>query len=234
MSVAEEVRPNRNVPPARVRAAFINNFAGFKTPSDGSNLQILPFALDENTWNSLASGNGGDNWKWNASTERVVAGCDGVREVNLYPQGTGSPGNRGTVDIGGSNNSTSDLARQIVHGISAQDMEDLGGDLEFNAQGTLTLNGDTGISAGVKDELASIIGEKRIIPLFSSVNGPGNNAQYTITKFVGVRILEVKLTGAMSGKRLMVQPANIAIKGGIPADGPQKTVGVYSPVRLVN
>ena len=74
-------------------------------------------------------------------------------------------------------------------------MAQIGGSLQFNASGVLHLNGDTGISAGVKDELASIIGQPRIIPIFSSVVGPGNNADYTIVKFVGVRILAVKLTG---------------------------------------
>jgi Flp pilus assembly protein TadG len=215
-------------------AALINNFGGFAAPSNGSNLQILPFALDEDTWNALQSGGGDDDWKWNSEAGRVERQWDGVREVNLYPQGTGSPGNRGTVDIGGSNNSTSDLARQIVHGISADDLEDLGVPLEFNNQGTLTLNGDTGISAGVKDELASIVGQRRIIPIFRSVSGPGNNAQYVINKFVGVRIMAVQLTGKMSGKYLIVQPANIVAIGGIPSSGPQTSYSIYSPVRLVH
>ena len=64
----------------------------------------------------------------------------------------------GTVDIGGANNSTSDLARQIREGMSAEDMADLassGRSLEFT-EGKLTLNGDTGISAGVKDDLVYI------------------------------------------------------------------------------
>ncbi len=94
----------------------------------------------------------------------------------MFPQGTGSPGNRGTVDIGSSNNSTADIARQIVHGISPSDFAQLGGKLEFDDSGKLYLNGDTGISAGVKDELASIMGQPRIIPIFSTVSGNGNNA----------------------------------------------------------
>lgn len=215
-------------------AALVNNFGGFAVPSDGSNLQILPFALDEDTWNSLLAGSGTDNYKWNATAGRVDNTSDGVLEVNLYPQGTGSPGNRGTVDIGSSNNSTADLSRQIVYGISAADMNYIGGSLQFNSQGTLSLNGDTGISAGVKDELASIIGQRRIIPIFQSVTGPGNNAQYTITKFVGVRIMAVQLTGKMSGKYLMVQPTNVVALGGIPKSGAQSTYSIYSPVRLVH
>lgn len=219
---------------ASATAAFINNFDGFAAPSDGGTLDILPIALDEQTWNALLAGSGNDQWRWNAATQQVQSGSDGVLEVNLYPQGTGSPGNRGTVDIGSCNNSTSDLARQIVYGISASDLAHFGGKLQFNNQGTLTLNGDTGISAGIKDELSSIIGQKRIIPIFQSVSGPGNNAQYVITKFAGVRILDVVLTGKMSGKHVTVQPANVTAVGGIPSTGTQKSYAIYSPVRLVH
>ena len=194
---------------ATATAALLNNIRGFQNPPAGHMLGILPFALDLDTWNNLLAGVGSDTWRWDTQSKSVVSGGDGVLEVNLYPQGTGSPGNRGTVDIGGANNSTSDIARQITSGISSSDLQAMGGSLEFNSSGQLFLNGDTGISAGVKDELASIIGQPRVIPIFSSVSGPGNNATYTIVQFVGVRILDVKLTGSMSGKRATIQPANV-------------------------
>lgn len=218
---------------AEATAALINNFGGFRSPSDGSNLDLLPFALDVDTWNALLAGGGSDNYQYNSDTKTVTGGSDGVREVNLYPQGTGSPGNRGTVDIGGANNSTADIARQIVSGVSKDDMDQIGGSLEFDCNGELELNGDTGISAGVKDELASIIGEPRIIPIFSQVEGPGNNAQYTIVKFVGVRVCYVKLTGSMSSKKVIIQPCNVIARGGIPSDDPGSSYFLYSPVWLV-
>jgi hypothetical protein len=219
---------------AEATAALLTAIGGFRTPSDGSNLEILPFALDEDTWNGMLAGAGTDNWTWNSATQEIESYPDGILEINLYPQGTGSPGNRGTVDIGSSNNSTADIARQILDGVSPQDMEHHGGSLEFDAYGELELNGDTGISAGVKDELASIMGEPRIIPIFTTVVGPGNNAQYTIVKFVGVRIMDVKLTGSMSSKRVIIQPANIVAKGGVPAPpNSEPSQFIYSPVWLV-
>jgi Flp pilus assembly protein TadG len=219
---------------AEATAAFLDNFRGFRPPTDGSNLDILPFAIDEYTWNQLLAGIGNDDWTWNPLTKQVTAGRDGVLEVNLYPQGTGAPGNRGTVDIGKSNNSTADIARQILHGVSPQDLAYLGGKLELNEQGRLYLNGDTGISAGVKDELASIRGKPRIVLIFRSVAGPGNNATYTIVCLAVVRIMEVKLTGSMSSKRVIIQPAVVQCPGGIPNTGDSITsYGIYSPVRLV-
>ncbi|MBI3838036.1 MAG: hypothetical protein HY288_08895 [Planctomycetia bacterium] len=213
-------------------AAMVNSFSGFRAPADGTNLMVLPFAMDKPTWDAMLAGGGTDNWTWNQTTGRFSSGSDGVREVNLFPQGTGSPGNRGTVDIGGSNNSTADIARQIVYGVNAADLAALGKPFALNSQGNLYLNGDTGISAGVKDELASVRGEPRIIPIFNSVANPGNNATYTIVAFAGVRIMDVNLTGAMSDKYVIIQPANVTTEGGI-ADSGQSTYFVHSPPWIV-
>lgn len=218
---------------ATATAALLKNFSGFKIASDGENLEVLPYALDKQTWDNMLSGGGADSYTWNESTSTVSSGADGVREVNLFPQGTGSPGNRGTVDIGPSNNSTADLADQILNGVTQADLDHIGGELKLNDEGKLSLNGDTGISAGVKDELSAIIGEPRIIPIFDSVVGPGNNAQYTIVQFAGVRIMYVKLTGSNSTKKVMIQPCKMFVKGGIPSNGPTSSQFVYSPVWLV-
>jgi Flp pilus assembly protein TadG len=217
---------------AEATAGYYRNIRGMRAPASGGKLDLLPFALDWQTWAALLSGNAEDNWRWDAETQTIVPGSDGILEVNLYPQGTGSPGNRGTVDIGSSNNSTADIARQILEGISAADLAYHGGELSFNANGELYLNGDTGISAGVKDELASIKGEPRLIPIFSTVVGPGNNANYTIVHWAGIRIMEVKLTGAMKQKRVIVQPCPMVVPGVIPSSEETSSF-VYTPVVLV-
>jgi hypothetical protein len=214
-------------------AALSSHITGFRTPKDGDNLDILPYALDEETWNDLEAGLTPDNWCWDEATGAISPHGDGIREVNLFPQGTGSPGNRGTVDIGSNNNSTADIARQIVDGISPADLAHHGGKLELDANGELELNGDTGISAGVKDELESIIGDPRIIPIFRSVEGPGNNAIYTIVKFCGVRIMDVKLTGNMDQKRVTIQPCPIVSEGAVYGDDAGTSSMVFTPVTLV-
>lgn len=219
----------------RATAAFSKTNEGFTTPNDGSNLPLLPFALDLATWEQVRSNSGPDNYSFDPLTGQVTPGSDGIAEGNLYPQDTGASGNRGTVDIGSSNNSTADLARQITSGVSAEDLAHHGGELRVDQSGTLQLNGDPGISAGIKDELASIIGEARMIPIFSNVSGNGNNSQYTIVKFVGVRILNVKLTGSMSSKNVMFQPAPVLVRHGlIPTTGDSATEDIYSPTILVN
>lgn len=181
-------------------------------PGSGLTCPLLPIAMDETTWNNLINnGVGSDNYSYNSTTKAVSSGTDGIKEVSLYPDSDGSlpSGNRGTVDIGSSNNSTADLSRQILYGPNEADLAYFGGKVQIPSSGLLALNGDTGLSAGIKDDLAAIIGQPRAIPIFRSVSGPGNNATYQICKFVGIRILYVKLTGSPSGKQVIVQPAPV-------------------------
>jgi hypothetical protein len=215
-------------------AVMAQSISGFTLPPGSSaHLPLLPFALDEDTWNAMQAGLGEDKYYYDEDAREVKLGCDGIREGNLYPQGTGSPGNRGTVDIGGSNNSTADIARQISQGISAADLAELGKPLAIGSDGTLTLNGDTGISAGVKDEFAGIIGQTRILPIFSKVCGNGNNATYTITKWANVRVLAVKLTGQLSSKKVMVQAAPPMVCPYVTVGTSVNTSsGIFSPVLL--
>jgi len=217
-----------------------NNFGGFRYSSvSGENLMILPFALDKPTWDALLAGSGDDDWCWDAELQEVVSGSDGILEVNLYPKKTkDAPGNRGTVDIGNTNNATPDIRRQILYGISEADLAHHGGELRFDENHELLLNGDTGLSAAVQHELKEIIGQKRAIPIFTKLEGPGNNAYYTIVDFVGVRILDVDLNGSPSKKHVTIQPAPMIANGAIveisqfPDPNPGETY-LYSPVHLV-
>lgn len=214
-------------------AAMINDIKGFYAPAnDLETIDILPIALDLETWLDVVAGRTPDNFHYGSG--QLSSGSDGYHECNLYPQGTGSPGNRGTVDIGGRNNSTADISRQVLHGISRSDFIALGKPLELNSNGELELNGDTGISAGIKDELASNIGQKQIIPIYSSVSGNGNNAMYTIVRLEGVRILDVKLTGSKNGKRVTIQPAKMVARNAIiSSTGSSSSQFLVSPVMIV-
>jgi hypothetical protein len=227
---------------ASATAAVIGNFNGLGIPqvSGGGqgNCMLLPFALDQQTWNAMLAGDttvSTDVWNYSSSGQ-VVAGSDGIREVNLFPQGTGSPGNRGTVNIGVSNNSTAIVVNQILYGITPAQMAQYpNSQLTFDSSGNLYLGANPGISAGFKSALASIIGQTRFIPIFASVTGNGNNAQYDIVAFQGVRILDVDLTGSMSSKHLTVQPALCYARGlqSNSSSSTRSSNGVYSPVFLV-
>lgn len=219
-------------------AAALDGVIGFEISADGGNADVLPFALHEDAWNDFLAGirNNGDSYSYDPDTGAVSVGSDGVAELNIYPGGGGAqlpPGNFGTVDIGSPNNSAADIARQIVEGVDASDLAYFGGQLRLGADGTLTLNGDTGLSAGVKDELTSIRGLPRSIPLFREVSGPGNNANFTVTGFAGVRIVNVKLTGSMSKKEVLIQPALVVDESVIATGDSDTSYFIYRTPQLV-
>ena len=205
-------------------------------PGSGLTCPILPLALDETTWNNLINGGvGSDNYTY-TSTSPVTNGPDGIKEVSLYPDTNGSlpSGNRGSVDIGPANNSTADLSRQIRNGPNEADLAFFGGKVQIPNGGLLALNGDTGLSAGIKDDLAAIIGQPRAIPIFRSVSGTGNNATYQICKFVGVRVMFVRLTGSPSQKQVVVQPAPVFDGSVICSPGSMQVDSIMSSLKLIH
>jgi hypothetical protein len=217
--------------------ATISPGGGFRIPTgSGMTVPILPITLDEPTWNALMAGTGSDDFSYNSSTGGVSSGSDGIKEVNIYPNGAVDlpSGNRGTVDFGSPNNSTADLSRQIRNGLNATDLSYFPNGTITTDDGPLQLNGDSGLSAGIKDDLASIIGQPRAIPLFTQVSGPGNNAMYTIVRFVGVRLVYVQLTGSPSNKKVIVQPATVTNDTVLPGTGSSNSTYIYSRIRLIH
>jgi Flp pilus assembly protein TadG len=230
-------------------ASFMVGIKGFRSPGGSGACKLMPFAIWVHTWNATLAGlMGEDNYHYDEDTGAVSGGADGIPEMKLYPldlfagstsppdEGTAHPeptGNFGTVDIGSSNNSTADLCRQILYGPNADDFAQHGGSLEFDQNGYIELNGDTGVSAGFKDEMASIIGESRVICLYETVSGHGNNATYQIVKFVGVRIMAVKMTGKLSERCVTIQPAYVIDATAIPDPTGELSQFVHFPPTLV-
>ena len=197
---------------ASASATIQEGVVGFEITDTSGNVGLLPFALHIDAWNGLLDGTRttGDNFAYDADTATVIAGPDNINELNIYP-GAGPTqlpsGNSGTVDFGGLDNSTAVLERQILDGLNEEDLAYHGGELVLGEDGTLMLNGDTGISVGIKDELEAVKGRPSIIPLFNHVVDPGNNAWYTVVAFAGIRIVDVNLLAAPATKRLVIQPA---------------------------
>jgi hypothetical protein len=84
----------------------------------------------------------------------------------------------------------------------------------------------------MKGALSEIIGVPKIIPIYRKVTGNGTNAEYTIVKFVGIRIVSVDFQG--SDKKVMVQPAVVSPKFLIPNTSNSDTSDyLAAPVILV-
>jgi Flp pilus assembly protein TadG len=202
---------------ATATAAFLqaSNVTGFK--SSTVNGTLLPIAVDVNLWNNFLStgkspdGTTSDSFTVtlpsgnNPAPGNVAHGGDGIPEYNdVYPN-KNSPGNFGLVDIGPPSNATPTFENWILHGPSPSDLNYFGSNgLQATPSDPATLKGGPGLTSVLQTYLQDIIGEARIVPLFSSYSEQGSNAQYTIVGFAGVTI--VSATGSGSNMQIIVQP----------------------------
>ena len=209
-------------------SALNYDIAGYRADVN-RNSDLLPIVLDRTTYESMIDPDVAttDQFRFDQVTGQVTSGSDGIKESQLFPVTTGYPGNWGTVNIGVSMNSTSTLGAQIRHGVTSQQ-------LSMYPEGKLTLNqtdsngdpfvmleGDPGISAGIKDDLEAIIGKSRTIPIYEpdGSGGNGNNAAYKIVGFAPVRVLAVNFQA--NPKYVVVQPALTRDPTAIPAGEPK-------------
>ncbi|MFB3786488.1 MAG: pilus assembly protein TadG-related protein [bacterium] len=211
----------------RSAATLDDRVIGFDM-NPGEVLGMLPFTVYEKAWDAAYDksyvpadapcpiSNGGDLFNYDESTKAVTSGNDGVFEIHLYPNKADSckypdaPGNFGTLDVGYENNSADDLDRQIRSGCRTDELALVGNmmlEQDVSGKWSKWLNGDTGVSATIKAALESIKGQARILPLHSEVVGTGDTAYFKIVRFVGVRIVDVKMTGALEKRHVTVQPA---------------------------
>jgi len=221
---------------AEAIAIFDDNVTGVNPTDRTGNSSLMPFVLHIDAWKQMLAGFGQDDWRYDSLNDRVVMGRDSVPEADMFPSqvqidGTITPGNFGTVDLGGSGNSGSELLRQVVEGISPTDVEAFGRPIKLDAEtGTMTVNGDTGINSSLANVLGGIIGQPRTILLYSSATLNGNTTQYTIVGFAGVRVVDFNFSGQK--KYIRVQPTYV-VDPTVVTGGPNRSYFVGTPVRLV-
>lgn len=197
------------------------------TTSSTPNADLLPIVLDVNTYKAMmqstanpATATSTDRYTYNESTGTVTSGADGIYESMLYPVSAGLPGNWGTINVGVSNNSTSIISAQIRYGITPAQLATFpGGEIKLTADPSdgvpsITFSGNPGISAAMKDDLESIIGKPRAIPIYDNSGGDGNNAWYRVIAFQPCRILDVDFQGA--SKYVVIQPCLMTDATAIP------------------
>lgn len=148
---------------------------------------ILPIALKENTWHHMDFGN------------TISVYGDGRIEDDA---GQSVPGNWGTVDIGADSNSLSDLSDQIDHGLRQSDLNALHqqGSIPdpsyIDSQVPMTVNGDTGFSAGMKHAIARAHGSIKLIPFYRNSVGGGGNLRFKIVGWGAVTVVDSRFKGS--------------------------------------
>lgn len=190
--------------------ATAQNYAigGFQSVG-GASVNLLPIVLDQTTYTAMMNRTTADQYSYSTSLNTVSAGSDGIPESQLYPVGTGNPGNWGTVKIGVSNNSTATLVSQIQSGITPAQLATFpGGKIQLDttlSPPSITFGGNPGLSAGIKDALIAKIGQTAYIGIYDQSSGNGNNTTYRVIAFAAIRVMAVNFQG--NPKYVIIQPA---------------------------
>jgi hypothetical protein len=166
---------------------------------------LLPFATSESNWGSLATGGWGDRFARNRSSVSfgVTQQPDEIPEIVMYPGDWDGqdmpPGNFGIIQVGPAGSELTNLRRQIDRGPSLSDINSHGGSLEAGEQ----VDGRTGLKSSAKTALlggwsdgvdfAGIIGQVRTLPTYKAVQGNGDNARFTLSRFYIVRVMAVRI-----------------------------------------
>jgi hypothetical protein len=199
---------------ATLRGGTIN---GFK----GSGSGLLPIAMHKSVYDWLMGASAllpagvvdQDHFKVTIGESKppsnVTRVADGRKEARVYPDpsGTDTSGNFGLVNLNNDPNSNAnDIDGWIRTGPSEGQLASWGSNgLRATADAPLAMSGQTGLQATQEDALRSIIGEPRIMPVFTTTQGPGSNATFTVIGFVAVVVVDVELSGRPADKRLVVQ-----------------------------
>jgi hypothetical protein len=197
---------------------------------------LLPIALDVQAWNALLNPSltmpsgytRQDSYTYTPPTpslpfpSNVSSGKDGIPElVGIYPN-VNAPGNLGLIDIGPDANNAPTFWNWIANGPSKSDLRYLAqnhngvpGSSNWLAtpDNPATVKGGPGLKASDESYLQGIIGQPRVIPLFSSVSGQGSNTFYTIIGFAAVTIVEADLQGG--NKHITLQPVSLLDPTGV-------------------
>ena len=147
---------------------------------------ILPFAVPQAMWD-----NQGETDQW------IIYG-DG-KLADEY--GNEVPGNWGTVDIGGTDNSTDDLVDQINNGLRQEDLDDLYTDgripssTHIDCEQPANMQGDSGLSVGIKSAVQDAHGQKRIVPIYDYFD-TSSGLEFHIVRWGVVTVVDSGWTGA--------------------------------------
>jgi hypothetical protein len=205
---------------------------GFRANPTGTLPQLLPLAIDGSLWSDfLKSGKSPDGTVHDAFTAtlptsstsppgNISGGGDGGPEfADAYGNKT-SPGNFGLINLRLTNpaNDTPTFSNWILNGPSEWDMQTFGSSgMQATPDAPLTLKGGPGLKSSLQPDLQSIVGQSRIVLLYSSYSGNGNNTTYQVTGFAGVTV--VKASGKGTNLEVTLQPmtvinANATVKAG--------------------
>jgi hypothetical protein len=157
---------------------------------------ILPMATPEDLWNDMGVGE-----TWNSY------GDGRLKDSN----GDDIPGHWGTLDVGGTDNSTNDLNDQILNGLRQSDLNAMYADdrivqpTHLDSSAPTWMSGDTGLSVGVKNSILQVHGNQRLVPIYRGLNdtATGENLEYEIVRWGVVTLVDSEWQGAVNTRVIL-------------------------------
>jgi Flp pilus assembly protein TadG len=145
---------------------------------------LMPFGIHEDLVDADSDGN-----------------YDKGNVVDIYPHDY-SPGNFGLLDLNDGSNSNCETRDWIESGYNDNFIIP-------HETGHVNVEGDPGISGGSLDgAINSRLGDRLLFPVFDLVTGNGPNTNYRVIDLVGGIIMNFKLTGSQSQRKIMVEIAD--------------------------
>jgi Flp pilus assembly protein TadG len=173
------------------------------------------------TWqHAIVGREGRDDFGIDEATGGVIAGSDGIPEIELFAPRDQRAGNVAVLDIANRLNDRT-VARQMRSGLTPADLEALGGAIQLDSSGRLRLAAKFDLSRDLLPGLNSLVGKRRVWCLCEASGqrdrGPTGVA---VIGFIGVRVVDVRST--TDGVAVRVQPCMVVTRSAIAAPDGQR------------
>jgi len=89
------------------------------------------------------------------------------------------------------------------------------------------------MTASIKQAIADVVGRSKTIMLHNQLTGSGANALFTISGFVGIRVMDYRMTGSAHNKYILIQPAVVMDTSTVAYSDSETSDYVGQPVHLV-
>ncbi len=169
------------------------------------------------TWQQAIVGREGpDDFGFDDASGSIVAGGDGIPEIELVGPTDERDGNVAVLELGNRLNDRT-VARQMRSGLTPRDLENFGGAIQLDSRGRLRLAAKFELGRELLPGLNGLVGKSRVWCLCVANNDQdrGGAMQVEVIGFVGARVMHVRSTS--DGVAVRIQPCMIVTRSAIAA-----------------
>jgi Flp pilus assembly protein TadG len=209
---------------ARAQATLDDRIIGF-APVGSVAAPVVPLAIVADasgsacgdTWqHAIAGREGSDEFGFDDASGNIVAGGDGIPEIELVGPTDERDGNVAVLDFGSRLNDRT-VARQMRSGLTPSDLENLGGAIQLDSRGRLRTVAKFELDRELLPGLNGLVGKCRVwcLCVASDERDRGGATAVEVIGFVGARVMRVRSTS--DGVAVRIQPCMIVTRSAIAA-----------------